>query len=75
MGGFSGGAGGKESTCQLQETPWTQVRSLGWEDPLEKEMVIHSSIPAMKIPWTVQSGWLQSLGLQSWRQVSTHSHV
>ena len=30
----------------------TQVRSLGWEDPLEKEMAIHSSIFAWRIPWT-----------------------
>ena len=30
----------------------TQVRSLGWEDPLEKEMAIHSSILALKVPWT-----------------------
>ena len=53
----------------------TQVRSLGQEDPLEKEMVIHSSILAMKIPWTVKSGWLQSLGLQSWTQLSDfHFH-
>ena len=29
-----------------------QVRSLGWEDPLEKEMATHSSIPAWEIPWT-----------------------
>ena len=64
MGGFSGGASGKESTCQLQETPRTRVRSLGWEDPLEKEMVIHSSILAMKIPWTEESGGLQSMESQ-----------
>ena len=31
----------------------TQVRFLGWEDPLEKEMAIHSSILAWRIPWTV----------------------
>ena len=42
----------------------TQVRLLGWEDPLEKEMAIHSSILAWKIPWTGESGGLQSLGLQ-----------
>ena len=30
----------------------TQVRALGWEDPLEKEMAIHSSTIAQKIPWT-----------------------
>ena len=38
----------------------TQVRSLGWEDPLEKEMVTHS----MEIPWTEEPVRLQSLGLQ-----------
>ena len=42
----------------------TQVRSLGWEDPLEKEMVTHSSILAWRIPWTEESGGLQSMGLQ-----------
>ena len=42
----------------------TRVRSLGWEDPLEKEMVTHSSILAWKIPWTEKSGRLQSMGSQ-----------
>ena len=36
-----------------------QVRSLGWEDPLEKEMAIHSSALAWKIPWTEEPGRLQ----------------
>ena len=46
-------------------TRWgTQVRSLGWEDPLEKEMATHSSTLAWKIPWTEESGRLQSMGLQ-----------
>ena len=40
----------------------TQVRFLGWEDPLEKEMVIHSSTIAWKIPWTDEPGRLQSMG-------------
>ena len=34
----------------------TQVRSLGWEDPLEKEMAIHSSTLAWKVPWTEEPG-------------------
>ena len=34
----------------------TQVRFLGWEDPLEKEMATYSSIPAWKIPWTEEPG-------------------
>ena len=42
----------------------TQVQSLGWEDPLEKEMATHSIILAWKIPWTEQPGTLQSMGLQ-----------
>ena len=42
----------------------TQVQSLGWEDPLEKEMATHSSNLACKIPWTEEPGGLQSMGLQ-----------
>ena len=37
----------------------TQVQSLGWEDPLEKEMAIHSSILAWRIQWTEEPGGLQ----------------
>ena len=44
----------------------TQVRSLGLEYPLEKEMAPHSSTLAWKIPWTEEPGRLQSLGSQSW---------
>ena len=44
----------------------TQVRSLGGEDPLEKEMAMHSSILAWKISWTEEPGGLQSMGSQSW---------
>ena len=40
----------------------TQVRSLGQEDSLEKEMVIHASILAWRIPWTGESSRLQSVG-------------
>ena len=42
----------------------TQVRSLGWEDPLEKEMAAHSSILAWEIPWTEEPGGLQSMESQ-----------
>ena len=42
----------------------TQVRSLGREDPLEKEMATHSSILAWRIPWMEELGGLQSTGLQ-----------
>ena len=46
----------------VQETQEAQVRSLGWEDPLEKEMAAYSSIPAWKIPWTEEPGGVQSMG-------------
>ena len=42
----------------------TRVRSLGQEDPLEKEMATHSNILAWRIPWTEESGRLQSMGSQ-----------
>ena len=53
--GFPGGSEG------MQET-W--VRSLGQEDPLEKEMQTHSSILAWRILWTEEPGELQSMGSQ-----------
>ena len=40
-----------------------QVPSLGWDDPLEKRMATHSSILAWRIPWTEESGRLQSTGV------------
>ena len=42
----------------------TQFQSMGWEDPLEKEMATHSSILTWKILWTQDSGGLQSMGSQ-----------
>ena len=42
----------------------TQVRSLGWEDPLEKKMATHSSNLACEIPWTEEPGRLQSVQSQ-----------
>ena len=48
-----------------------QVWSLGWEDPLQKEMATHSSIPSWEIPWTEEPGGLQSMESQkSWTQLS-----
>ena len=41
-----------------------QVPSLGWEDPLEKEMATHSSVPVWEIPWTEEPSRLQSMGSQ-----------
>ena len=54
-------------TQRLKRLPamWeTWVRSLGQEDPLEKEMATHSSILAWRIPWTEEPGGLQSTGSQ-----------
>ena len=53
----------------VQET-W--VRSLGREDPLEKEMASHSSTLAWKIPWMAELGRLQSMGSQSDRTKQLH---
>ena len=50
-----------ENLPAMQET-W--VQSLGWEDPLEKDMATHSSILAWRIPWTEKPGVLQSMGSQ-----------
>ena len=57
---FPGWLSDKESGKQKM---W--ARSLGWEDPLEKEIATHSSIRVWKIPWTEEPGGLQSMGLQS----------
>ena len=52
-------------TVKCLPTMWeTWVLSLGWEDPLEKEMATHSSILAWKIPWTEAPGRLRSMGSQ-----------
>ena len=53
--------------------PETRVHSLGWEDPLEKEMAAHSSTLAWKIPWMEEPGRLQSMGSQRVRQGWTTS--
>ena len=61
----------------------TLVRSLGWEDPLEKGMATHSGILAWEIPWTEEPGRLQSVGLQTIRRdlatkqehKHTHTHM
>ena len=61
--GFPGSTAIKESTYQYRRQEM-RVRSLGWEDPLEKEMATHCSILAWKFPWTEESGGLQSMGSQ-----------
>ena len=55
---FPGGSDGKESACHSG----TWVRSLGWEDFLEKGMATHSGTLAWKIPWAEEPGRLQSMG-------------
>ena len=49
-----------------------QVRSLGWEDPLEKGMATHSSPLAWRMPWTEEPGGLQSVGSQGLTRLSDH---
>ena len=46
------------------------IQSLGWEDPLEKGMVTHSSMLPWRIPWTEDPGRLKSIGLQGQTQLS-----
>ena len=55
--------GGSDVKC-LPTMQETHVRSLGWEDPLEKEMAPHSSTLAWKTPWMEEHGRLQCMGLQ-----------
>ena len=55
----------------MQETQETWVPSLGWEDPLEKEMATHPNILAWKIPWR-GAWWATVYGVtKSWAQLST----
>ena len=68
---FNFGGGAYHTACLVAQTvkrlptmQETQVRSPGWEDPLEKEMTIHSSTLAWKIPWTEERGRLQYTGSQ-----------
>ena len=58
--GFPGGSAGKKSACSAGDP----VQSLGWEDPMKKEMATNSSILAWRIPWTEKPGRLQCIELQ-----------
>ena len=61
--GFPGGSDGKESVRNAGDA--REVGMIpGSQDPLEKEMVTHSSILAWRIPWTEEPGRLQSMGSQ-----------
>ena len=72
--GVPSGSDGKVSACNAGGTG----SILGWKDPLEKEMVIHSSTLAWRIPWTEEPGGLQSMRLQESDTTEglthTHSH-
>ena len=58
---FPGGSAVKNPPGK-QETQEMQVHSLGQEDPLEEEVATHSSILTWRIPWTEETGGLQSMG-------------
>ena len=62
--GFPAGSVGKNLPAMQETQQKLQVWSLGWEDPLKKEMAIHSSTLAWKMPWTEESGGLKSIGSQ-----------
>ena len=64
--GFPGGSVVKNLPVNAGDAR-DHVLSLGWEDPQEEEMAIHSSILAWRIPWTEESGGLQSIGSQKVR--------
>ena len=57
--GFPHSSVGKESACQAEDPGF-----LNQEDPLEKEMAMHSSVLAWRIPWTEKPGGLESMGSQ-----------
>ena len=68
------------SSVESISVPYIQVhwlKSMGWEDPLEKGMAIHSSIPAWRIPWTEEPGGIRFMGSQrvghDWSN-SAHRH-
>ena len=67
-------------TQQVKSPPTvqeTQVQSLVWEDPLEKEMATHSSTLAWEVPWTEEPGGLQSVGSQRVRHdwMTEHAYI
>ena len=59
----------------MQETLEMQVRSLGWEDPLEEEMATHSSILAGIILWMEEPGGLRFMGSQSQVRLNTQAQA
>ena len=75
--GFPSGSSGKEFCLPVKQTQDTWVRSLGWEDPLEKEMATHSSNLSWRIPRTEEPGGQQSMGSQRVRhdRATEHTHT
>ena len=72
---FPGDTSGKEPACHCRRHE-TWIWSLGWEDPLEGKMTIHSSILAWRIPWTEETGGLQFTGHKNWtwlKQLCIHA--
>ena len=63
--GFHQWLSGKTSICNAGDMVDSQVRTLGHEDPLEREMAIYSSILTWEIPLTEEPGGLQTLGLDT----------
>ena len=68
-----------QSVKRLPEVQETWIQFLDWKDPLEKEMATHSSIRAWRIPWTEETGRLQSVASQEsdtteWLSTHTHTH-
>ena len=55
---------GKRIHLPMKDSQESWVQSLGWEDPLEKEIAIHSNILAWEIPWTEEPGGRHSMGSQ-----------
>ena len=68
MGALEKGFPGGSVVKKLFAMQATQVRFLGWKDPLEEEMVTQSCILAWEIPWTEEPGGLQFMGLESIRR-------
>ena len=59
----AGQGGTSQMVLVVKKTKQNKTRSLGWEDLLEEGMATHSSILAWRIPWTEESGGLQSMEL------------
>ena len=68
----TGFPGGPRTRLPMQENEEVLGRSLGWEDPLEKDMATHSSIRAWRIPRTEEPGGLQSKGSKKVRHNRSH---